>query len=303
MVDLSLNIAGISLKNPVMVASGTFGYGQEMDPFLDLNRLGAIITKTITIEPRAGNHPTRIVETDAGMLNSIGLANVGLHAFIQDKLPFLRTLETKIIVNVAGKTQSDFVTIIQELDKVDGIDGYELNYSCPNVKQGGLAFSADAKLAADVTSSVRKVTKRPIITKLTPNVTSIVTIGKAVEDAGADAISAINTLVGMAIDLETKRPKLATIMGGLSGPAIKPVAMAMVYKLTHELTIPVIGIGGIMNATDALEFLTIGANAIQVGTANFIIPNIAEKIVDDLEQYCESKGITKITDLINTVKT
>jgi dihydroorotate dehydrogenase (NAD+) catalytic subunit len=302
MADLSIEFAGLTFKNPVMVASGTFGYSQEMANLVDLNRLGAVVTKTITLEPRSGIAPPRIVETQAGMLNSIGLANVGIQAFINDKIPFLRGLDTQIIVNVAGKTQDEFIRVIASLEEVDGIDAYELNYSCPNVKQGGLAFSADVHLAQIVTQAIRKISKRPIIAKLTPNVTSIVDIGLAVESAGADAVSAINTLVGMAIDLDTRKPKLSTVTGGFSGPAIKPVALAMVYQLCQSLSIPVIGIGGIMNTQDALEFLTVGAKAIQVGTANFIQPDITEKIIQGLEDYCVQKEIDSIDQIIDSLE-
>lgn len=302
MADLSIEIAGLRFRNPVMVASGTFGYAQEMADLVNLNRLGAVVTKTITLEPRAGNAPPRIVETHAGMLNSIGLANVGLKAFIDEKMPFLRKLDTRIIVNIAGKTQDEFVKIIECLEEVEGIDAYELNYSCPNVKQGGMAFSADANLAQTVTQAIRKISRRPLIAKLTPNVTSISEIGMAVEYAGADAVSAINTMVGMAIDLRTRKPKLATVTGGLSGPAIKPIALAMVYKLCQSLTIPVIGIGGITNTEDALEFLTVGATAIQVGTANFIEPDATEKIIDGLEDYCAQHQLVSIEQVIATLK-
>lgn len=302
MIDLSIEIAGMRFKNPVMVASGTFGYAQEMADFINLNRLGAVVTKTITLEPRAGNAPPRIVETASGMLNSIGLANVGLKEFIEAKMPFLRNLDTRIIVNVAGKTRDEFLKVVESLEQVEGIDAYELNYSCPNVKQGGMAFSADAKMAYTITHSIRQISTRPIIAKLTPNVTSIVEIGQAVESAGADAVSAINTLVGMAVDVKTLRPKLSTITGGLSGPAIKPIALAMVYKLCQTLNIPVIAIGGIMTTEDAVEFLTVGATAVQVGTANFIEPNATEKIIDGLKSHCAKNNLDNIRKAMATLK-
>ena len=301
MIDLSVKIGDLELTNPVMVASGTFGYAEEFKDFFDLNKLGAIVTKTVTPEPRPGNRPPRIVETVGGMLNSIGLPNVGVEDFIIEKMPFLQTLATKRIINVAGKTGDGFVEAVERLEEIEGIDAYELNYSCPNVKEGGLTFSANAKIAQDVTENIRKVTKRPLIVKLTPNVTSISEIGKAVEEGGADAVSAINTLVGMAVNLETKKPKLSTITGGLSGPAIKPIALAKVYELVKNMSIPVIAIGGIMNAQDALEFLLIGAKAVQVGTANFINPRAPLEVLEGIEQYCQEQNILSISDFIGSL--
>ena len=302
MIDLSVKIGDLELTNPVMVASGTFGYAEEFKDFFDLNKLGAIVTKTVTPEPRPGNRPPRIVETVGGMLNSIGLPNVGVEDFIIEKMPFLQTLATKRIINVAGKTGDGFVEAVERLEEIEGIDAYELNYSCPNVKEGGLTFSANAKIAQDVTENIRKVTKRPLIVKLTPNVTSISEIGKAVEEGGADAVSAINTLVGMAVNLETKKPKLSTITGGLSGPAIKPIALAKVYELVKNMSIPVIAIGGIMNAQDALEFLLIGAKAVQVGTANFINPRAPLEVLEGIEQYCQEQNIFSVSDFIGSLQ-
>jgi dihydroorotate dehydrogenase (NAD+) catalytic subunit len=302
MQELLTRIGSLELKNPVMVASGTFGYANEFDSLVQLNEIGAIVTKTVTLEPRAGNHPPRIFETSRGMLNSIGLPNVGVERFVKEKMPFLNSLGTKIIVNVAGKVGEEYGEIVSRLDQVAGIDAYELNYSCPNVKEGGLSFSANAKIAEKVTKDVRKKTKRPIIAKLTPNVTVIGEIGKAVQDGGADAISAINTLVGMAIDIHNHRPKLSTVTGGLSGPAIKPVALAKVYELYKTVQIPIIGIGGIMNAVDAIEFLITGARAIQVGTANFMNPKISTEIISGLYEYCLKNKYKNIQQIIGTIK-
>lgn len=297
MIDLSVQIGVLKLKNPVLVASGTYGYGQESSDLVDLSRLGAVITKSITPEPRVGNPPPRIVELPAGMLNSIGLANVGLDAFVADKLPFLRTIGTDVIVNIAGRTADDFLTVLRRLDELDGISGYELNFSCPNVKEGGLEFSQDARMTDKTTSLLRRATSRPIITKLTPNVTRISEIAKAAEQGGADAVSLINTLVGMSIDTENRRPKLATARGGYSGPAIKPVALAKVYETASAVDIPIIGIGGIMCATDAIEFFLAGASAIEVGTANYVNPSIGVTIVDEIERYCVDNGFSAMKEL------
>jgi len=303
MPDLTLEIAGLKLDNPVMVASGTFGYAREFESYMDLNRLGAIITKTVTLEPRPGNPPPRIAETPAGMLNSIGLPNVGVERFCSEKLPYLTALSTRIVVNVAGKTGEDFVRVVERLDSIERIDAFELNYSCPNVKQGGLSFSADPVLAQQVTRAVRQATRKPIFAKLTPNVTSISDIGLAVQDGGADAVSAINTFVGMSIDVRTRRPVLSTVTGGLSGPAIRPLALAKVYELCKRLDIPVIAIGGIMSAEDALEFFFAGAKAVQVGTANFVDPDAAIKIIDGLDHHCRVLGVDRFTELIGTLDT
>jgi dihydroorotate dehydrogenase (NAD+) catalytic subunit len=302
MIDLTVNIGALSFKNPILTASGTFGYAEEFKDFVDLNEIGGIVTKTVTSEPRPGNPPRRIVELQGGMLNSIGLPNVGVDQFILEKMPFLQTLSTRIIVNVAGKTGEGFVDCVQRLEGVEGIDAYELNYSCPNVKEGGLSFSSDARIAAQVTRDVRKVTRRPLITKLTPNVTSISDIGLACQESGADAVSAINTLVGMAVNVTTCRPKLATITGGYSGPAIKPVALAKVYELTRKLSIPVIAIGGIASAEDVLEFMITGALAVQLGTVNFYDPSATQRVRRELEDYCRRQKITRISDIIGSLQ-
>lgn len=301
MNELAVQIGALTLKNPVLTASGTFGYGNEFVDFMDLNQLGGIVTKTVTLETRPGNAPRRIVETSGGMLNSIGLPNVGVEQFIIEKMPFLHTLDTTIIINVAGKTNEEFAEIVSRLEDVEGIDAYELNYSCPNVKEGGLSFSSDPLVAEKVTLGVRKRTRRPLIAKLTPNVTSIGQIGLAVQNGGADAVSAINTFVGMAINIQTRKPKLSTITGGFSGPAIKPLALAKVFELRQKLAIPIIGIGGIMSAADAVEFLIAGASAIQVGTANFIHPDAAIHVIDGLRDYCMKNKISDIRTLIGSI--
>ncbi len=301
MIDLSVQIGSLTLNNPVLVASGTFGYADEFDGLVDFQDLGGIITKTVTLEMRPGNPPPRVVETPAGMLNSIGLPNLGVGGFIAEKMPFLRTIGTKVIVNVAGKTDEEFAEVVGRLEEVEGIDGYELNYSCPNVKEGGLSFSVDPSMAERVTRLVRKQTKKPMIAKLTPNVTSIGEIGRAVQNGGADAVSAINTLVGMAVDVRTRKPKIATITGGLSGPAIKPVALAKVYELCKTVSIPIIGIGGIMNADDALEFLMVGARAVQVGTANFINPAAAVHVLKGIRTFCEQQAIQNLSQVVGSM--
>jgi len=297
----SVKLGQLTLKNPILTASGTFGYGEEFASVMDLNRLGGLVTKAVSLEPRPGNPYPRIAETASGMLNSIGLANAGVKKFISDKLPFLKTLSTAVIVNVVGKTVDDFAQVVAEIENVGGVDGYELNVSCPNVKEGGMAFSADPRITASVTQQARAMTDKCVIVKLSPNVTSIIEIAVAAEQAGANALSVINTVVGMAVDIHTRRPKLATIMGGLSGPAIKPIAIAKVFEVVQAVKIPVVGIGGIMNLDDVLEFLITGATAIQVGTANFINPQISEQLVNDLEDYCQKNQIFDINEIIGTI--
>lgn len=301
MSNLSVKIGQLTLKNPILTASGTFGYGEEYASVLDLDRLGGLVTKAVSLEPRPGNPFPRIAETTSGMLNSIGLANVGVKKFISDKLPFLKTLSTAVIVNVAGKTVEDFALVVAEIENAGGVDGYELNVSCPNVKEGGMAFSADPRITASVTEQARAMTDKCVIVKLSPNVTSISEIAIAAGQAGANALSVINTVVGMAVDIHTRRPKLATIMGGLSGPAIKPIAIAKVFEVVQAVNIPVIGIGGIMNFEDVLEFLITGATAIQVGTANFIDPPVSEQLVNDLEDYCQKNQIFDINEIIGSI--
>lgn len=303
MIDLSVQIGSLTLQNPIMTASGTFGYADEFQDLVPLNDIGGIVTKTVTPEPRPGNPPRRIVELPMGMLNSIGLPNVGIHTFIHEKMPFLQQLQTAVIINVAGKTGEGFVECVQHLEDVEGIAAYELNFSCPNVKEGGLSFSSDARVAEHVTSDVRRVTNRPIIAKLTPNVTSIAQIGLACQNGGADAVSAINTLVGMSVNTLTRKPKLATITGGYSGPAIKPVALAKVWELANVLSIPIVAIGGIATATDALEFLIAGATAFQVGTVHFYEPDATQRIRQGLIQYCQDSQIHRISEIIGSLET
>jgi len=297
MKNLNVDIGGLVLKNPVMTASGTFGYGEEYSPYMDLERLGAIIVKGLSLNPKEGNYPPRIIETPSGMLNAIGLENVGVETFIKEKLPPLRKLSVPIIANIFGETVEDYMRVAEILSEAGGVSGLEINISCPNIKKGGIDFGTDPDLAYEVTHSVRKVTHLPLIAKLTPNVTDITVIAKSVVSAGADAVSLINTLKGMSVDIATRTPHLKNITGGLSGPAVKPVALRMVWEVARSISSPVIGIGGIMNASDALEFLIVGAKAIQVGTASFIDPGATMKIIDGIDQYMEKNGIEDINDL------
>ena len=302
-LDLSVKIAGVRFSNPVLVASGTFGYGEEYNDLIDLSKLGGIITKSVTVNPREGNPPPRTVETPAGMLNAIGLANVGVNRFIKEKLPFQRRLSTRIIVNVAGSTIDEYIKVVKRLNRCKGIDMLEINISCPNVKEGGLAFGARPESAHECIKQIKDHTSYPIMAKLSPNVTDIAQVACAVEEAGADAVSLINTLVGMAIDLEERKPVLANVTGGLSGPAIKPVALAMVWKVARAVKHPVIGIGGIFNTQDALEFLLAGACMIQVGCANFVDPETSIKIVNGLSGYLREKKIKRVTQLVGKLNT
>ena len=299
MAELSVNIGGgITLKNPVMTASGTFGYGEEFAELYDLSALGGIVTKAITPEVRIGNLMPRIAETEFGMLNSIGLANVGLDEFLEKKIPVIRTLNTVVIVNVAGKELKDYVKVAEALDGIDCIDGIEVNISCPNVKEGGVAFGTDPKVAAEVTREVRKVYSKHMMVKLSPNVTDITAIAKAAEGEGADSLSLINTLFGMAIDLKTFRPKIKSVVAGYSGPAIKPVALQAVYKCSKAVKVPLIGMGGIYSARDVIEFMLAGATAIQVGTANFTNPLSAKTIAEGVRKFIEERNISDIKSLI-----
>lgn len=300
--DMSVNIAGIKLKNPVMTASGTFGYGEEFAPYMDLNRLGAVVVKGLSLKLRQGNSPPRIVETAAGMLNSIGLQNVGVEAFIEEKLPFLRKFDTKVIVNFFGDSIDEYCEVAKALDGADGIAGLEMNISCPNKQEGWLEFGTNPDLTFKVVSAVRKHTKLPLIVKLSPNVTDITTIAKAAVDAGADVLSLINTLSGMAVDVNTRRPKLGNIIGGLSGPAIKPVALKMVWQVAKAVNAPIIGIGGIMTAEDAIEFMLVGASAVQVGTANFIDPEATVKIIEGIDDYLRKNGVKRVSELSGSLR-
>lgn len=300
---MKVNIAGLQLKNPVITASGTFGYGEEYADYIDLNKLGGISVKGLSLAPRAGNPPPRIMETTGGMLNSVGLQNVGVDAFIEKKLPFLRKFDVAVIANIYGESYAEYAAVAAKLDGVPGVHALEVNISCPNVQKGGLSFGADPKSAAEVTRRVRAKNNLPLIVKLTPNVTDITVIARAVEQAGADAVSLINTLTGMSIDLDTREPHLKNITGGLSGPAIKPVALRMVWQVARQVKIPVIGMGGIMTARDALEFMVAGASAVQVGTASFVNPCAATEIIDGMHGYMRKNRIKKITDIVGTLKT
>jgi dihydroorotate dehydrogenase (NAD+) catalytic subunit len=302
--DLGVTIGrGLTLKNPVMSASGTFGYGLEFAPLMDLGLLGAIVVKGLSLLPSSGNPPVRIVETPCGMLNAIGLENIGVEAFIADKLPLLKTFNTPVIANIYGKTRQEYEEIASRLDSEEAVAALEVNISCPNVKAGGVVFGTDPRQAHEVVKGVRKNTGKPVIAKLSPNVTSIVEIAKAVEDAGADAVSLINTLTGMAVDIDRRRPVLHNITGGLSGPAIKPVGLRMVWQTAGAVGIPVIGLGGISNARDALEYLLVGASAIQVGTANFVNPTACIDIVEGIRAFCIKNKIEKISDFIGSLET
>ncbi len=288
------------MNNPVMSASGTFGYGEEYAGYIDLNRLGAVVVKGLSLKPRLGNPPPRIMETASGMLNSIGLQNIGVDAFIEEKLPFLRKYDTAVIANIYGETYDEFKKVAKKLSSAKGVHALEVNISCPNVKKGGVCFGTDPKIAARVTRTVKDETGLPVIVKLTPNVTDIAAIAQAVEKAGADIISLINTLTGMSIDLKTRSPHLKNITGGLSGPAIKPVALRMVWQVIQKISIPVIGIGGIMTAEDALEFLILGAKAVQIGTANFVNPHATLNVIEGIKNYLIDHKIRDINDIIGT---
>ena len=301
---MKINIGGIAMKNPVMTASGTFGYGLEFSRFVDLNRLGAFVTKGLSTEPWPGNHPPRIVETRAGMLNAIGLQNVGVDAFIKEKLPKIRKLDTAVIVNIVGREIDEYVAVAKKLDKLEGIAGLELNISCPNIKQGGISFGQKEDLCKSVTEAVKNAApEMPLIVKLTPNVSDIAAIALAVESGGADAISLINTLTGMAIDIDTRKPVLANVTGGLSGPAIKPVALRMAYEVARAVKVPVVGLGGISCWQDAVEFLIAGATAVAVGTANFINPAVSIDLIDGIESYLKTKKMRDVYQLIGSLET
>ena len=286
-----------------MVASGTFGYGEEYADFVDLGQLGAVVVKGISLWPRPGNPPPRLAETTGGMINAIGLENVGLEAFLNAKLPYLRDRGVPVIVNIFGNVVEEYAELACRLDDAPGVAAIEINISCPNVKQGGMVFGTDPMTAAGVVSAVRECTKLPLITKLTPNVTRIADIARAVEDAGTDAISCINTVAAMAVDIFSRRPKLANIVGGLSGPAVKPIALRCTYEVLQAVKCPVIGIGGITNAADALEFLLLGASAVQVGTANFVRPSVTHEIVEGIERFLRFQGLHSIREFIGTLDT
>ncbi len=298
MLDLSVRIGSLVLRNPVTVASGTFGYGTELADLVDLSKIAGVFTKGLSVEPRPGNPPPRVAETASGMLNAIGLENVGLEAFVAEKVPAFDKAPCAFIPNIFGKSVDEFRTLAERLDPLPRVDALELNISCPNVKAGGVSFGRDPKLAAEVTRAVRRVARKPVIVKLSPNVADIAEIGRAVEAEGADAVSAINTLTGMAIDLKARRPLLGNLTGGLSGPAIKPVALRMVFECYRALKIPIIGIGGIMSGLDAAEFLLAGASAVQVGTATLADPSAAQRIAEELEAWSATQCVEKIQELV-----
>jgi len=300
-MNLQVNIGKIILKNPVMTASGTFGYAGEFEQLIDLNRLGGIIVKGLSLKPAKGNPPPRIVETSCGMLNAIGLENIGIEAFIKEKLPFLKRYSTPVFVNIYGKSIEEYAELAERIDNVEGISGVEVNISCPNVKTGGIAFGVKPESVREVVKAVREKTNKHVMVKLSPNVTDIKEIAMSAEDAGADSLSLINTITGMAIDIETRRPKLANITGGLSGPATKPVALRMVWQTARKVNIPVIGVSGIMTAEDALEFLIAGASAVQIGTANFVNPRSANEIAAGIEKFLTAQNISRVTDIIGTL--
>ena len=300
-MNTRVNLAGIEMKNPVTVASGTFGYGREFSQFFDLSKLGGIITKGTSLKPKSGNKPPRVCETASGMLNSIGLQNPGVEYFAQNDLPFLKKFDTAIIVNACGSSVDEYVELCKILNTLD-IDGVELNLSCPNVKEGCMAFGNTYEGVKEVTSQVRKVLDKPLIVKLTPNVTDIASIAKAVEDAGADGVSLINTLLGMKIDIDKRRPVLANNTGGLSGPAIKPVAVRMVYQVAQAVNIPILGMGGIVSGEDAIEFMLAGVTAVSIGAGNFIDPYTSVKTIEGIEDYMKKYNVNEINEIIGKVQ-
>tara|TARA_B100001142_G_scaffold242353_2_gene241423 strand:+ start:444 stop:1385 length:942 start_codon:yes stop_codon:yes gene_type:complete len=302
--NLKISIGNTTFKNPIWVASGTFGYGTEAPDLIDVNTLGAIVTKSITRQPREGNPPPRIVETPSGMINSIGLANIGVEKYIKEMLPVYKDFSTKIIMNIAGTDIDEYVEILELMEKIStNIAGYEINISCPNVKKGGMEFGVDSEMTSKLTEELRKRTDRLIIMKLSPNVSDIVSIGKAAENAGADAVSAINTVVGMSINAKTAKSNIFTTYGGLSGPAIKPVGLAAVNKLYNKLSIPIIGMGGIVSSTDVAEYILAGATAVQVGTANFRNPGTGENIIDLISSYIKESNWKSSVEMIGKVQT
>ncbi len=302
MVDLSVKIGGLSLRNPVMTASGTFGYGTEFEDFVNFSRMGSIIVKGTTIRHREGNAYPRLAEVPSGMLNAVGLQNKGVDYFIEHIYPTVKNYDTNVIVNVSGATLEDYVACAEKINDLEGIPAIELNISCPNVKQGGMAFGTSCTAAAEVVRAVRKAYDKTLIVKLSPNVTDIAEIAKAVEAEGADSVSLINTLMGMAINAETRKPVLSTVTGGLSGPCVKPIALRMVWQVAKAVNIPVVGLGGIMNATDAIEFFLAGASAIEIGTANFIDPSVTMKVVDGIEAYLKRHNFESLNQIIGQLE-
>ncbi|MDH5465785.1 MAG: dihydroorotate dehydrogenase [Candidatus Aminicenantes bacterium] len=303
MTDLSVDLGFIKLKNPVIAASGTFGYGLEFEPFIDLNLLGGFVVKGLYFSPREGNAPPRLAEASSGLINAIGLPGIGVERFSEEVLPRIRKYDTAIIVNVCGESEEEYGSVVEFLDKKEGISAYELNISCPNVKKDGLCPALSPEATFSAVSLVRKISSRPLITKLSPNVTDILEIALSAQEAGSDAISLVNTFLALAVDTETRRPKLANVYGGLSGPAIKPIALRMVHQVASRVNIPVIGMGGILEGNDALEFLIAGAKAVEVGTANFVDPEATKRIIDELNGYCQKMGIDRIETLIGSLRT
>ena len=303
MADLCADLGFLRLRNPVLTASGTFGYGTEFLPFLDLSAVGGIVVKGLYFGPREGNPPPRLVETASGLINAIGLQGVGVERFAADVLPELRRRDTAVIVNVCGSGDEEYYRVIEFLDGHEGIAAYELNISCPNVKRNGACPAMDPRATREIVAGAKRRSRRPVIAKLSPNVTDIASIARAAEDGGADGISLINTLLAMAVDLDTRKPKLGNVLGGLSGPAIKPVALRMTYQAARAVKIPVIGMGGICTGRDALEFMLVGARAVQVGTANFVDPASAARIVREIGDYCDARGLARAADIVGTLKT
>jgi dihydroorotate dehydrogenase (NAD+) catalytic subunit len=296
-VDLSVKVGPMTFRNPVLLASGTVGYGNEISEFIDLNKIGGIVTKSLSLKPRKGNPPQRIVETPSGMLNAIGLANVGVEEYIKEKIPFIEKYDVPLICNIAASTFEEYVECTRILTEQEAVDAFEINVSCPNVREGGLQFGNNVNAVARITECVKAVTNKPLIIKLSPNVSYISEFAKAVKDSGGDAVSAINTLVGTAFNIITRKPKIQNVNGGLSGPAIKPIALAKVLEIRQKVDIPIIGIGGIMNWKDVVEFMIAGSSAIQIGTLNFIDPTAPLKIINELEKYCLVAGINKLSEL------
>ena len=300
-VDLSVNVGALRLANPIIAASGTFGYGTEFAHLVDLNRLGGIVVKGLSLEPMAGAPAPRLCETPSGMLNAVGLQNIGVRAFITDKLPILRSYRTTVIANVFGCTVEEYVGVIRNLEEADGLAAYELNISCPNTAHGGILFGSDPQMVSEVVAAARGAAKRPLWVKLSPNVTDIAAIARAAEDAGADALTVANTYQGMSVDVRTRRSRLGRVSGGLSGPAIRPITIRLVYEASRAVKIPVLGLGGIEKEEDVIEYMIVGATAVQVGTANFSDPTVCEKIVCGLEKACHGANIHKISNLIGTL--
>ncbi len=302
MTDLSIDLGFLKLKNPVLTASGTFGYGIEFIPFIDLNQLGGFVVKGLYFQPRSGNPPPRLVESASGLINAIGLQGIGVKRFVEEILPRLREFDTALLVNVCGDDDEEYAAVVEYLDKQEGIAAYELNISCPNTKRDGLCPALKPQTTYDVVRLVKKTTFRPVITKLSPNVTDIVEIALSAQEGGSDGLALANTFLALAIDVEKRTPKLANIFGGLSGPAIKPLTLRMVFQVARQVRIPVVGIGGIMSGSDALEYLIAGASAVEVGTANFIDPESTMKIIREIEIYCQKMGVEKIGDIIGSLK-